>query len=116
MEHQKPLEGTGILATFGRRKVAPRACVADSKLHLRAFLREALEELGFTTSECDHADDISMAIREQQPDLFVLGLSGGGLAASRMLEALGRLEFSGNILLFGPPASPMVIAMLAIGE
>ena len=45
-------------ATFGRRKVAPRACVADSKKHLRTFLTEVLEDLGFVTSECAKADDL----------------------------------------------------------
>jgi hypothetical protein len=35
--------------TFGRRKVKPRACVADGKRHLRAFMREVLEDLGFVT-------------------------------------------------------------------
>ena len=38
--------------TFGRRKVTPRVCVADSKKHLRTFLTEVLEDLGFVTCEC----------------------------------------------------------------
>ena len=32
-------------ASFGHRKVMPRACIADSKKHLRTFLAEALEDL-----------------------------------------------------------------------
>ena len=47
----------GIHTTFGRRKVSPRACVADSKKHLRAFLADVLEDLGFVTSECAKADE-----------------------------------------------------------
>jgi len=45
----------GLLAQtniiFGRRKVAPRVCVADGKKHLRAFLTDILEDFGFITSE-----------------------------------------------------------------
>ena len=45
-------EDAGAPATFGRRKVKPRVCVADAKRHIRTFLREALEELGFIACEC----------------------------------------------------------------
>ena len=37
---------------FGHRRLTPRACVVDSKKHLRLFLSDALEDLGFVTSEC----------------------------------------------------------------
>jgi hypothetical protein len=37
-----------IVAPFGLRKVAPRACIAD-KPHLQDFFCEALEEIGFVT-------------------------------------------------------------------
>jgi len=37
------------LKTFGRRKMTPRVCVVDSKRHLRAFMSEVLEDLGFVT-------------------------------------------------------------------
>ena len=45
-------------ATFGLRKAVPRACVIDSKQHLRTFLSEALEELGFVVHRCASADDV----------------------------------------------------------
>ena len=48
--------------TFGRRKVTPRACVADGKRHLRAFLAEVLEDLGFVTSECASADELQTVL------------------------------------------------------
>jgi EAL domain-containing protein (putative c-di-GMP-specific phosphodiesterase class I)/CheY-like chemotaxis protein len=116
MEKPKLSEETGVAATFGRRKVTPRACVADGKPHIRNFLREALEELGFITSECEQADSVGAVLLDQQPDLFVLGLSAGGIAANGMLEALELMKFEGKVLLFGPRASPMVTAILAIGE
>jgi EAL domain-containing protein (putative c-di-GMP-specific phosphodiesterase class I) len=47
--------------------------------------------------------------------LFVLGLSGGGIAANEVLEALYRINFSGKVLLFGPRASLMVSALQDVG-
>jgi EAL domain-containing protein (putative c-di-GMP-specific phosphodiesterase class I) len=116
MENQKLSEESGIVATFGRRKVTPRACIADSKSHIRNFLREALVELGFTTSECHHADTVGTIVTDHPPDLFVLGMSAGGIAVNAMLEALEQIKFAGKVLLFGPSGSPMVTAMLAIGQ
>ena len=46
-----PPEEAIKFATFGRRKVAPRVCIADGKRHIRKFLGEALEDLGFITRE-----------------------------------------------------------------
>lgn len=109
-------DDSAAVATFGRRKIAPRACVADGKPHIRSFLREALEELGFITCECEQADNLNAVVMEQRPDLFVLGLSGGGIAANGMLEALDLMKFDGKVLVFGPRASAMVTAILAIGE
>ncbi|HYJ43330.1 MAG: hypothetical protein ABWY14_18490 [Tardiphaga sp.] len=45
MKHT-PLDSTQPLL-FGRRRMAPRVCVVDHKPHIRTFLAEALEDLGF---------------------------------------------------------------------
>jgi EAL domain-containing protein (putative c-di-GMP-specific phosphodiesterase class I) len=103
-------------ATFGRRKVVPRVCIADSKPHIRKFLSETLEDLGFITCECDAAAGIKAVLMERQPDLFVLGLSAGGIAANGTLETLHALGFDGRVLVFGPANAPMVSAIMAIGE
>lgn len=116
MEHQRLLDESGIVATFGRRRLTPRACIADSKAHIRDFLREALEELGFIASECERAESLPTVLADHRPDIIVLGLSAGGFAGNAMLETLSRLQFEGRILVFGPRASPMVTAMLSIGE
>src|SRR6185437_11119947 len=113
MEIRKPVEETIEIVPFGRRKVAPRVCVADGKAHIRNFLREALEDLGFIVCECVRAEDAGRAVAEQRPDLFILGMSEGGIAANAMLEALAAAKFASKVLLFGPRASPMVTA---IGE
>jgi EAL domain-containing protein (putative c-di-GMP-specific phosphodiesterase class I) len=103
-------------ASFGRRKVVPRACIAEGKAHIRDFLREALEELGFIVSECDGAAKVAEAAAEHQSDLIVLGLSAGGIAANTTLERLRESGYRGRVLVFGPSASPMVAAIAAIGS
>jgi EAL domain-containing protein (putative c-di-GMP-specific phosphodiesterase class I)/CheY-like chemotaxis protein len=102
--------------TFGRRKVTPRACVADSKKHLRAFLTEVLEDLGFVTCECAKADELGMILETQLPDLVVLGLSVDGMEAGRILETLVRREFAGKVLGIGARESIIVRAVQQVGE
>lgn len=102
--------------TFGRRRIAPRVCIVDSKSHIRNFLREALEDLDFIACECETPDALGAVLGEPRPDLFVIGLSSGGLAANAMLEALHRARFDGKILIFGAEGSPMTNAILRVGE
>lgn len=116
MQRQRLLQQNGSIATFGRRKVTPRACVVDSKPHIRNFLCEALQDLEFIACECDRADSLRTIIADNSPDLFVLGLSAGGLASNTALEMLSQLNFEGKVLVFGPRASLMATALLAIGE
>jgi len=106
----------GAITRFGRRKIVPRACVADTKPHIRNFLREALEELGFVSGECGEPGNLRQVLMEQRPDLLLLGLSAGGIAVSAILEQLAMLQFDGQILVFGPSASPMAGAILALGK
>lgn len=115
MGNQQP-EETIKLATFGRRKVAPRVCIADGKPHIRKFLGEALEELGFITCECTQAGELSAVLDGQAPDLVVVGLSAGGIEAAAMLEALVARGFEGKVLLLGPRDSLMLAAVQELGE
>jgi CheY-like chemotaxis protein len=103
-------------AGFGHRKVMPRACVADSKKHLRTFLSDALEDLGFITSECGQAGELSGILDTQQPDLFVLGVSFDGTEVGNILEILVKKDFGGRVLVIGQPQSIMVKAIRQIGE
>lgn len=105
-----------VIATFGRRRVAPRACIADSKPHIRRFLKEALEDIGFVAGEHEQSGDIASALVDTLPDLFVLGLSAGGIAASNTLEQLSARHFDGKVLVFGQLAAPMVMAVHALGR
>jgi hypothetical protein len=43
------------LSCVRRRRVRPCVCVIDRKQHIRTFLCDALEELGFITRECNRA-------------------------------------------------------------
>lgn len=102
--------------TFGRRKVTPRACVADSKRHLRAFLTEVLEDLGFVTSECAKAEELGAILENELPDLIVLGVSVDGIEAGNILQTLVREQFRGKVLAIGARESIIVKAVRQIGE
>src|ERR1700710_3153796 len=101
---------------FGHRKVMPRACIADTKKHLRTFLADALEELGFVTSECAFARELAAVLDAQQPDLVVLGVSVNGTEIGEILEVLVRKNYNGKVLIIGQPNSIMVKAVRQIAE
>lgn len=103
-------------ATFGRRKVTPRACVADGKRHLRAFLCEVLEDLGFVTSECGHVDGLAGVLASELPDVVLLGISADGLEPGRILETLVRSQFGGKVLTVGAPESIVLKAVQQVGS
>ncbi|MGB9118735.1 EAL domain-containing protein [Bradyrhizobium sp.] len=102
-------------ATFGLRKVTPRACVADGKPHLRAFLTDVLEDLGFVTSECAKADELGAILETQLPDLVVLGVSVDGIEVAKILETLLRQKFEGKVLALGARESIIVKAVWQVG-
>jgi EAL domain-containing protein (putative c-di-GMP-specific phosphodiesterase class I) len=114
MEDQWP-EQSPISPAFGRRRVRPCACVIDRKQHIRTFLCDALEELGFITRECAHFGELDTVLKPQ-PDLIVLGLSCGGEEAAKILDALSAKEFEGKVLVLGPRASRMLVAVQEFGE
>ena len=87
MENQRTGDAAK-LATFGRRKVTPRVCIADGKQHIRVFLGETLEELGFTTRECMQPSQLGAVLDEQGPDLILLGLSAGAVEAGETLRRI----------------------------
>lgn len=103
-------------ATFGLRKVVPRVCVADSKKHLRAFLTDIFEDLGFVTSECAKADGLEDILATHLPDLIVIGVSVDGIEAGKILQILVRREFGGKVLAIGARESIIVKAVRQVGE
>jgi EAL domain-containing protein (putative c-di-GMP-specific phosphodiesterase class I) len=109
-------EEASELVTFHRRKVTPRVCIADGKQHIRTFLAEALEELGFITCECVQVSELGAVFDRQLPDLFVLGLSAGGVVAGELLKVLAARKFDGKVLLAGPRDSGVVEAIYQLGD
>src|SRR5262245_55332441 len=95
-------------STFGRRRVAPQVCIVDRKRHIRKFLGQALEELGFIVRECADAENLYEAYCAVPPDLIVLGL---GPDAVEALEGLAAEHFAGKVLAVGGRGSPMLIAI-----
>src|SRR5580693_10010458 len=103
-------------AAFGRRKVVPRACVVDSKKHLRAFLSDIIEDLGLVTMECANAGELEATFEYQLPDIIVLGVSSDGIDAGHVLQLLVRREFSGKVLTIGTRESILVRAVQQVGQ
>jgi EAL domain-containing protein (putative c-di-GMP-specific phosphodiesterase class I) len=81
-------------------RAAPLVCITDGKHHIRKFLREALGAYRFTLYEWVELADLHAALDARPPDLVVLGLTAGHIAASEMLEALAAREFAGKVLPF----------------
>ncbi len=114
MTKKKP-EEVCTLPAFGRRKVACRACVVDGKPHVRRFLREALDEIGFITCECAHVTALDAVLDDPSGiDLVVVG-SANGVQAAAVVEALAAKAFGGKVLLLGPRNATSVIAVRQLG-
>ncbi|MGY4509774.1 EAL domain-containing response regulator [Bradyrhizobium sp. USDA 3650] len=101
---------------FGQRKVRPRACLAVGKRHLRAFLRDVLEDMGFVISECRTADELPHVLRTEFPDLILLGIGSDRIEPGRLLEILVREEFAGRVLAFGARESIIMAAVQQVGS
>src|SRR3974377_39441 len=95
-----------IPPSFGLRKVAPRACIAD-KPHLQEFFCETLEDLGFVTCKYEGHSSIPLLCGEYRPSLSVPALPGGGAEGANVLEILPPNRYQGYVLVVGAPASLM---------
>lgn len=115
MEHRQAELFGGKPVIFGQRKVRPRACVAVGKRHLRAFLRDVLEDIGFVISECGTADELQHVLCTDFPDLILLGIGSDRIEPGRLLEILVREEFAGRVLAFGARESIVMTAVQQVG-
>src|SRR5262249_18287032 len=113
---KKQPEEVLTLPTFGRRKMASRVCVVDAKPHVRKFLCETLEDIGFIACECAHVGGLDAVLDERLGfDLVVVGCPDGVQAAS-VVEALAAKGFGGKVLLLGPRNSSSVGAVRQLGS
>src|SRR6476646_8657069 len=95
--------GMGEVVPFGRRPIPPRACVLENKMHVRTFLADMLDELGFIAREAMTAD-IRTMLRDFRPDLIVLGPIDGGPEVRAVMQTLRAQGYGGKLMLFGAGA------------
>jgi EAL domain-containing protein (putative c-di-GMP-specific phosphodiesterase class I)/CheY-like chemotaxis protein len=101
---------------FRSRRLPPRVCVVDSKAHIRAFLTETLEDIGFVSQQCARAVDLPELLETNPPDLIVLGLLSPESDVTKALRTLASTQFAGKVMLFGGRASPVLLALQDLGE
>src|SRR5262245_16696928 len=99
LKHHNPLR-------FGSRRLPPRVCIVDAKPHVRTFLAETLEELGFVASQCGRASDLPDSLAGAAPNLVVVGLLMPESDVTKALRSLASSGFQGKVMLFGGRASP----------
>ena len=108
-------ECRGEIVQFGRRPIPPRACVVENKTHVRMFLTEMLDELGFIAREAD-TDRVRAVLRDFRPDLIVLGPLEAGLEVRSLLRTLQAQNYGGAVMLFGGRSSAALIRSHEFGE
>src|SRR6185503_13094646 len=107
--------GMGEVVPFGRRPIPPRACVLENKTHVRTFLAEMLDELGFIAREAVTLD-IRTMLRDFRPDLIVLGPLNGGPEVRSVMQTLRAQGYGAKIMLFGGRSSAALIRNYEFGE
>jgi len=101
---------------FGRRRLAPRVCVVEHKPHIRTFLAETLEDLGFLAQQCGRASEFNGALKSHELDLVVIGLLVPESDATKVLQVLSMTGYLGKVMLFGARASASLLALHELGE
>jgi len=107
--------GIGEVIPFGRRPIPPRACVVENKTHVRTFIAEMLDELGFIAREAE-TPDIRTMLRDFRPDLIVLGPLNGGPEVRSVMQTLRAQGYGAKIMLFGGRSSAALIRNYEFGE
>lgn len=106
----------GTRSAFGRRRVTPHVCLLASKVHIRTYLVEIFEELGFVTHPCDNERAVACAHHAVPADLVVVTFPLDGSIATAALRLLASIGFDGSILLIGSARSPEMDAARRLGE
>jgi EAL domain-containing protein (putative c-di-GMP-specific phosphodiesterase class I) len=114
IDDRSALEIGGVVP-FGRRPIPPRACVVENRPHVRTFLAEMLDGLGFITREAATAD-IRTMLCDFRPDLIVLGPLDGGPKVRSVMQTLRAQGAAAKIMLFGGRSSAALIRNYEFGE
>ena len=107
--------GIGEVVPFGRRPIPPRACVVENKTHVRTFLAEMFDELGFIAREALTLD-VRGVLLDFRPDLIVLGPLNGGPDVRSVMQTLRAQGYGGKVMLFGGRSSAALIRNYEFGE
>ena len=113
---KSPVADNGKTIQFGHRRTAPRVCVVDGKPHIRTFLAEALEDLGFVTHQCGYASDVTAALRSSEIDVVLLGLLTPESDVTKVLHTLALERYPGKLMLFGGRASTALLGLHDLAE
>jgi EAL domain-containing protein (putative c-di-GMP-specific phosphodiesterase class I) len=105
----------GEVVPFGRRPIPPRACVLENKTHVRAFLAEMLDGLGFIAREAV-TGEVRTMLRDFRPDLIVLGPLDGGPEVRSVMQTLRAQGYGAKVMLFGGRSSAALIRNCEFGE
>src|SRR5262245_27699059 len=114
MTQDRKQQGCEIIQ-FGRRPVPPRACVIENRIHVRMFLADMLDELGFIVCEAD-TTDIRATLRDFRPDVIILGPLDAALEVQSVLRSLQAQAYGGAVMLFGGRSSGILISNHQFGE
>jgi hypothetical protein len=109
-----PVPFTGM--PFKPRHAVPRVCVLDDKPHVRTFISDMLDDLGFITESAPQAIDVRALLHTIDPALVVLSVAGAQERAPGILIKLAAEGFRGNVMLFGGRASPALQSAHDLGE
>jgi DNA-binding response OmpR family regulator len=91
-------QSEATLVPFGSQRIRPCACLADTKPHIRKFLAQTFEELGFASFDCGRAEELAAILDTQAPDLVVIGY---GIEAITTLNALAEKAYDGEVVSAG---------------
>lgn len=111
-----PNDDRNLLLPFAHRRIAPHVCVTDRKQHIRMFLTDALEDLGFIARQCADGTELREAIAKLTPELVVLGALTSDSDLKALLTALALDRYSGRIMLFGGRASAALFKLHEYAE
>ncbi len=98
------------------RRAVPRACVLDDKPHVRTFISDMLDELGFFTVAAPQALDVRTMLETTHPSLVVVSVPDASSAAPGVLIRLAAEGYRGNVMLFGGRASSALMSAHELGE
>lgn len=113
---KSPIFNPGEQFRFGHRRMVPRVCIVDGKPHIRTFLAEVVEDLGFLTHQCGLATELTAALKRIELDVVVLGLLAPESDVTRVLHTLALERYQGKVMLFGGRASTALLALHDLAE